>query len=78
MTDDERFHGELMLPERIRRARVERGLSLRELAAAIGVQARTLSDFEWGRLRPADDDLRRLDAVLETSFLAERHEARWG
>lgn len=49
-----------LVRERLRRTRQQRGISLREAAAEIGVSAPTLSRIERGASRP---DIETLDAV---------------
>lgn len=52
--------------ERIRELRGDKDLSLRELAARIGVSAAFLSDVELSRRYPSDKHLEKLALVLET------------
>lgn len=56
------------LPERLRRLRVERGLSDRELAALAGVGSRcTVTRFESGLRTPNADHLQQLAGALGVS-----------
>lgn len=52
-------------PSRLTLARKRRGLTLVQLAAAVGVSVRSLSAYENGRQQPGTDTLRRLVATLE-------------
>ncbi|MCF6734461.1 helix-turn-helix domain-containing protein [Blastococcus sp. KM273129] len=53
-----------MLHERVRRLRKQRGMSLRQLAAATGVSAALLSQVERGATDPSLNTVRKLAAVL--------------
>ena len=76
-----------MLGERVRTRRLEMGLSLRDLAAKVGLTASFLSQLERGQASPSLSSLRRLAETLEVPifyFLDEvspvspvvRHDAR--
>ena len=52
------------LGQELRRLRQEAGLTLRGLAATLGISAAHLSDIEHNRRRPSDDLLRRIARAL--------------
>ena len=54
--------------ERIRELRVEKDLSLRELASAISVSPAFMSDVELGRRRPSDNVLTQIARALSSSM----------
>lgn len=54
-----------LTPSRLMLARKRRGLTLVQLAAAVGVSARSASAYENGRQEPSADTLRRLAAALD-------------
>lgn len=56
------------LGQRIRELRQEKDLSLRELAAKIGVSSAFMSDVELGRRNPSDQHMAAIARVLETSL----------
>jgi ribosome-binding protein aMBF1 (putative translation factor) len=51
--------------EYIRKARMEKGLLIRELAALVGVSADTVINCELRDVKPHANRLKRLRAVLE-------------
>ena len=53
------------LGERIRKARMDKGLLIRELVALVGVTADTVMNWELRGVRPMERSLRRLQEVLE-------------
>ena len=55
------------LPERLRRARKERGLSQGRLAQRLGIQPAAVSHFETGHRKPSFDTLRRLADALDVT-----------
>ncbi len=50
--------------DRIRRARMEGGLSQKELAERLGVSSPTVGQWESGRRNPKDETLQRIAAAL--------------
>lgn len=56
------------LGDRIRELREQNDLSLRELAAKVGVTASFISDIELGRRNPSDERIRQLARLLGTSL----------
>jgi transcriptional regulator with XRE-family HTH domain len=58
----------MTLGERLRYLRLQRGISLRKVAAAAKISPPFLSDIELGRRYPSAAVLRRLAAPLKTSF----------
>jgi len=64
MTDTATVDGTLT-PSRLTLARKRRGLTLVQLAAVVGLSARSLSAYENGRQEPGPDTLRRLAAALD-------------
>jgi Zn-dependent peptidase ImmA (M78 family) len=57
--------GDVLTPSRLTLARKRRGLTLVQLATAIGVSVRSLSAYENGGQRPNRDTLQRLAAELD-------------
>jgi len=55
-----------MISERIKRARLAAGLSLREAGARAGLSAMAISKFETGAANPTSDSLIRLARALDT------------
>ena len=51
--------------ERIRKARMDKGLLIRELAAFVGVTADTVINWELRGVKPMGKSLRRLQEALE-------------
>lgn len=58
----------MVLGERIRQLRTERGWSQDELAAHVGSDARGISRYENGRITPSLDVLVRIAEVFNTSL----------
>ena len=56
------------LGDRIRELREQNDLSLRELAAKLGVSASFISDIELGRRNPSDERIRQLARLLGTTL----------
>ena len=52
----------------LRELREERGLSVRSLATAAGLNASSVSRLENDEMGPSDDTVRRLAKVLKTSY----------
>ena len=52
----------------LRTLRLQRGLSQQELAKALGVSWRTVSDWERGKYYPAFDKAVKLSQALQTSL----------
>ena len=63
-----------VFPERLRTARVKRGLSQGDLAKRARFQASAISHFETGTRKPSFDNLRRVADALEvtTDYLLGR------
>lgn len=59
--------GDRDLPARLRRMRVERGLSARALGDAVGVSDRQIYRYEWGTSFPSTETVLRLAKVLGKS-----------
>ena len=55
------------LPTRLRRMRIERGLSARALGDKIGVSDRQIYRYEWGVSVPSADTVERLASCLGKS-----------
>ena len=55
------------LPERLRKARLDRDLSQQELAGYAGVQANQISRYEKGLSQPTAEKLHRMAEALEVS-----------
>ena len=53
------------LGERIRKARMDKGLLIRELAALVGVSPDTILNWELRNVKPMGRNLRRVQEVLE-------------
>ncbi|MDE6356162.1 MAG: helix-turn-helix domain-containing protein [Clostridia bacterium] len=53
--------------ERIKKLRIESGLSQRELAESVGVAQNTLAQYEKGTSKTSIDVLAKLAVVLETT-----------
>lgn len=65
------------LGEKIRELRMARDISLRELAARIGVSPAFMSNVELGRRRPSDRHLKLIAAAVESSMEElKRHDSR--
>ena len=54
----------LFNPTRLSLARKRRGLTMTKLAAAVGVEPRSISAYEKGELAPEEDRLAKLSSVL--------------
>ena len=54
--------------ERLKNARMERGMTQKELAELIGISPNVLSKYENGKLIPSGDVLIRLSTVLGESI----------
>jgi len=52
------------LGERIRRKRLNTGLTQDELAAKMGIAQATISQWETGRVNPSDDELSKIGAII--------------
>lgn len=62
------------LGEHIRKARMDKGLLIRELAALVGVSADTIINWERRSVRPKASVLDRLGAVLQLNLAATREQ----
>ena len=52
------------LGERIRKARMDRDLTMKALASILGVATITASRWELGKIKPAESSLKRVKEVL--------------
>ena len=56
-----------LISDRIKQARVRKGLSLRDLQDRVGVSATALSKYERGLMKPGSDVLLRLAKALDVN-----------
>jgi DNA-binding transcriptional regulator YiaG len=61
----------------LRIARQKRGLTQREVAAAVGVSATAVQNWEWGSSYPSDFSLRLLSELLGDPDLSRRWAEWW-
>ena len=67
---------EPLVPERIREARLARGMSAIDLASAIGVSRQAISKYELGSAEPSFAVLEALSNTLECPFLSFQNHLR--
>lgn len=60
------------LGERIRKARLDRGLTIKALASILGVAANTISRWKLGKVKPIRQSLERVREVLGIELVENR------